>query len=350
MKQRQLAIINLTGQGEIIEEATPTPGQGEVLVNFKASMISPGTQLTGIREIRSKQAPPRTEPRRMGYQAAGVVAAIGSDIHHLKVGDRVACFGSGALHTNYGVVAQNLCSLLPDEVSFEEASCMNLVLTAIQAYRRAAPNFGEFMLIVGLGVVGQLTGQIARAAGQYVMGWDTLPGRLAIAKQSAADEVLDPRNADTKERCAQFTGNLGFDNAVMAIGGNGDAALKQVTHVMKVTPDGHAMGSLIMVGGLSITSAWGATLGNLDVRSSARTGPGYHDTAWEHGQTAYPNVYVRWSTQTNMQLALRMIADKRISVNHIITHKMPLGDFPKAVDLLLNEPDTTQSVVLMMED
>lgn len=350
MQKRQVATLNLQGQGEIIEEPIPQPGQGQVLVRIVASMVSPGTQLTGIREVRSGDAPALTEPRRMGYQAAGVITELGSDIHHLKVGQRIACFGGGALHTTFAVLPQNLCAVLPDDVSFEDASGMNLVLTAMQAYRRADPKFGELMLIVGLGVVGQLTGQIARAAGQYVMGWDTLPGRLAIARQSAADLAIDPREADTLEQCTAFTQGLGFDNAVLAIGGNGNKALQQVKAVMKVTPDGHAMGSLVMVGGLEITTGWGANLGNLDLRSSARTGAGYHDTPWELGQTAYPNVFMRWTTQTNLQLALRMIADKRINPAQIISHKLPLKDFGKSIDLLLNEPDKTQAVVLMMED
>lgn len=348
MSKRQLAIVDTQGRCHIIEEDIPTPGQGEVLIRLRASMISPGTQLGGVRALRAGDPHAIPDPQRLGYQGSGTVAALGEGVTQFKIGDRVACLGAGAGHSTHGILAQNLCTLMPDDVTFEEASCMNLTLTAMQAYRRAEPELGQFMLILGLGVVGQMTGQIARAAGQYVMGWDMLKGRRDIAEQMAVHQAIDPRDENTKAICDAFTDGLGFDNAVFAIGGEGTKALRQVQSVMKVTPHGEAMGSLIMVGGLSITTGWGANMGNLDVRSSSRSGPGYHDHAWERGNSTYPNTLVRWTARSNMKLALRMIAEKKLNPNLVISHTMPLGEFAQAVELLLNEPDKTQGVVLVM--
>ncbi|HEX7010446.1 MAG TPA: zinc-binding dehydrogenase [Phycisphaeraceae bacterium] len=347
---RRVATLDEHGRGALVEEPVPDLEPGHVLVRLRATMISAGTQLAGVRELRAGAAPPLKDRRRLGYQAAGEVIDVGKSVRRLQPGQRVACFGSGALHTNLAVVPQNLCAVLPEGVSFDDASGMNLVLTAMHAIRRADAHLGEYLLVVGLGVVGQLAAQFARAAGLYVMGWDSLPHRRQIARKFSADAVADPSQDDLLPRCAAFTDDLGFDAAVMAIGGDGTQALEQVKRVMKVSPDGHAMGSLVMVGGLVTQSRWGAGMGNLDVRSAARTGPGYHDPAWERGETDYPPVFVRWTTQTSMRTALRMIADQRIRIAPLITHRFRLDDIEQAIDQLMREPDRTLGVVLTPTD
>lgn len=344
--RRVVAAVDERGRGVVVEEAVPDLARGCVFVRVRATMISPGTQLGGVRELRAGSSEARAELQRLGYQAAGEVVAVGDGVRTLSVGQRVACFGGGALHTDLAVVPQNLCAVLPDGVSFETASGMNLVLTALHAVQRAEAQLGEFMLVVGLGTVGQLVGQFARAAGLYVMGWDGLDGRREIARRCSVDAAVDPLDTGVREACSAFTEGLGFDTAVMAIGGDGTRARDQVKRVMKITPDGHAIGRLVMVGGLSTTSQWGAGMGNLDVRSAARTGPGYHDAAWERGDIEYPRVFVRWSTQTNMRLALRMIADRRIDPGALITHRFALDEIDDAVELLTGQPGSALSVVL----
>jgi len=350
ISKRQVVGLDEHGQTISIEEPLPEVGRGQVLIRFRATMISAGTQLNGLRQLREGLTPPRDSPLPLGYQAAGDVIQVGEDVHNVKLNQRVACFGVGAQHADYGVVAQNLCFPLPDEVSYEEASGINLVATALQAVRRAETSIGEYMLVVGLGVVGQLVAQFSRAAGMYVMGWDTLQPRLDVAEQYSADEAVNPMNDSVYEHCDAFTRGLGFDNAVMAIGGDGTKALEQVKQVMKVSPDTHAMGKVVLVGGLQTTSSWGAGMGNLDLRSSARTGPGYHDQSWEFGQVEYPPVFMRWTTKTNIQLALRMMTDNRINIKPLITHRFPLGEAAKAINLIIEHPDQTLGVVLLPED
>lgn len=346
LTQRIVVGLNEKGRGVVREEPTPDLGPGQVLVRVTATMISPGTQLSGVRAVRRGEAPGPGKPRSLGYQAAGEVIRVGERVRGLTPGQRVACFGPGALHTNLAVVPQNLCAPIPDNVTDEEASGMNLVLTALQALRRTPVQFGEFMLVVGLGTVGQLAAQFGRAHGLYVMGWDMSAGRLSTAEQVSADAVADPSVEDVTERCRAFTEGLGFDAAVLAIGGDGTPALEQVKAVMKVTPDGHAMGHITLVGGLTTQSRWGAGMGNLDLHSSARSGPGYHDPRWELGEVEYPPVFVRWTTQTNMRLALRMIADRRLRVAPLITHRLPLDRIDDAIELLTEQPDQALAVVL----
>lgn len=344
---RTLVGIDEHGHGVVYKEPTPALQPGEVLVRVTATMISPGTQLSGIAAVRRGEAERKPHGRPLGYQAAGVVEHVGKNVSRLQPGQRVACFGPGALHTNYAIVPQMLCAPIPDGVSDEAASGMNLVLTAMQALRRTPSQLGEFLLVVGLGTVGQLVAQFGRTSGLYVMGWDMTEGRRDIAQTFCADDIADPRDSGIEQRCRDFTRGLGFDAAVLAIGGNGTPALQQVKSVMKLTPDGHHMGQLTMVGGLITESQWGAGMGNLDLHSSARSGPGYHDRAWELGEVEYPPVFVRWTTQTNMQLALRMLEDKRLAVEPLISHRLPLSDIDRGIELLTEQPDQTLGVVLI---
>ncbi len=345
-EKRMVVALNEQGRGIMLEESTPRLRDGEVLVRVTATMISPGTQLNGVRAIRRGEAPGPQTPRPLGYQAAGEVLRVGANVQHLVPGQRVACFGPGALHTTLAVVPQMLCAPIPDQVTDEEASGMNLVLTAMQALRRTPVQMGEFLLVVGLGTVGQLTAQLGRASGLYVMGWDMFAGRLDTAAAHSADAVANPTADDLAERCRTFTEGLGFDAAVMAIGGDGTAALEQVKAMMKVTPDGHAMGHITLVGGLNTTSRWGAGMGNLDLHSSARSGPGYHDPRWELGEIDYPPVFVRWTTQTHLRLALRMLGDRRLRVAPLISHRFPLEEIEPAIQLLTEQPDQALAVVL----
>ena len=59
----------------------------------------------------------------------------------------------------------------------------------------------------------------------------------------------------------------------------------------------------VLVGGATVEHSFGAALGNLDIRSAARTGPGYHDKEWEHG-ASYPKVFVPWTTKRNLEEAM----------------------------------------------
>ena len=344
--QRTTAAIDSAGRGVLITEPMPELLPGHVAVRLTASMISPGTQLNGVKDKRENPGDASAPPRPFGYQAAGEVVALGDHVNGLNVGDRVACLGPGAKHTDWAIIPQNLCGKVPDNVSDADASAMNLMLTAQQAIRRAEPVLGEYMLIVGMGLVGQYAAQLANLAGMETMAWDTMDSRLRIAEQCGVRATVNIKSQDVAALCSEWTEAHGFDAAVMAIGGDGTAALESVRDVMKVSPDRHFMGRVVMVGGLSTTVRWGAAMGNLDLRCSGRSGPGYHDKQWETGEREYPPVFVRWSAQERMRLTLRWLADGRLKTEPLITHRMPLENVSDAVDMLIERPETACGVVL----
>ncbi len=347
--QRIVAALMGDGRIGLIEEATPELGPGWVLVQVHCSLVSPGTELGGWRGLKQKMENPNPEakPRPFGYQNAGVVLEVGEGVEELKPGDRVACMGGGyALHTNYSVVPHNLCVPIPDGVTFAQAAYNHLAGTALHALRRGEPQFGERMAVVGLGVVGQLTAMLYHLAGNYVVGWDMIPMRNEVAKGWGIDGTVLVGVEDEIEATAAFTDGYGLDSAVLAFGGNGDKAFSSITRCMKLSPDGHRMGTVVVVGGASFTLPAETT--NLDVRRSSRTGAGYHDEPWEIGPP-YPPVFMRWTTRTNIELCLRLIAEGRLNVDCLTTHTIPLEQAEARVAEIMQDPDSILGVVFEMQ-
>ena len=348
---RMRKVVTLDGCGRIAvsEEEVPAVGKGEVLIEVKVSSISPGTGLGGAK--RARQNPdPEQGARVFGYSNAGVVAEAGEGCKRLKAGDPVAAMGgSYAVHGTWAVVPENLCVVKPAQVSWEAASYSHLAATSLHALQRGRVRMLENVGICGLGPVGHLAGQWARAAAAHVVGLDLLQGRLDLAvKAGAVDLAVNPEDEDAAvESVMDFTRGRGLDCAVVAFGGDGTAAIKMLSKMMKLTADGHREGRIVGVGGVQAQVSLAAALGNIDLLSSARTGPGYHDQNWERGAD-YPAVFVEFDTQRNLEECLRAMAEGRLRVDEMITHRVPVDQAPEACEELIEHPGAAVGVVLLM--
>ncbi len=341
---RKVAAIDGRGQFCVIEQAIPEPRAGEVQVEVKASLVSPGTELGGVPNRRKN--PTDGPPKPFGYQNAGVVMRVGEGVTRFRVGDRVATMGGGfALHATHTVAPVNLAVAIPEGLSFEEAAFCHLAATALHALRRAEPQYGENFAVCGLGVVGLLCVQFAKLYGTHVVGLDRFPKRLEVARATGADAAFNVAEANPVPRVVEFCRGHGLDCGIMAFGGEGTEAARQLYEMMKPAPDGHRWGRIVSVGGAKVTLGLAADLGNVDIRSSARPGPGYHDEAWEHGAD-YPPVFVPWTTQRNLEESLRAIAEGRLRVKPLISDVVPLDQAPAACEKIVSHPEQTIGVVL----
>ena len=209
------------GKIDIEDVPVPTPGPGMILIRTAASLVSAGTErmvvefaeksLVGkarsrpdlVRQIWDKakregilttvQAAFRRidQPMPLGYSSAGTIVALGEGVPGFQAGQRVACAGGGyALHAEYSIVPKNLVTALPDSVSFEAAAFSTLGAIALHGFRLAEPQLGERVAVVGLGLLGLLTAEIAKAAGCQVFGVDLDLRRVELAKVLGVRAVL----------------------------------------------------------------------------------------------------------------------------------------------------------------
>lgn len=345
MSTRKYGTIDGRGVISVEEGPTPEPSDGEVLIEVEASAISPGTELGGVK-ARRRDPDPSASKRPFGYQNAGRLIEKGKGCEEFEDGERLACMGSGyALHATHACVPENLCVPIPEGVSYEEAAFNHLAATALNAIRRADVRIGENVVVMGLGLVGQLCCQLAEIAGAHVMGVDRLEGRVAIAAEVGVDKVVNVGEEDPVTRAEEFTRGYGMDCGIIAFGGEATKAFRQVVEMLKEAPDTHKMGRVVIVGGATITHGFAAALGNVDVRSAARTGPGYHDAAYERGRD-YPRVFVEWTTGRNLEETVRWMAEGTLDVASLITHRYPLEEIDRACELLIERPNEALGVVL----
>ncbi len=347
-KTRKVVVRNDAGRIWTEEQETPAPKQGQLLIEVHASMVSPGTELGGIKRRRENPGD-ASQQRPFGYTNAGVVIGKEGDCGEFKIGDRVAGMGGGyALHATYACVPHNLCAKIPDKVKYAEAASIHLASTALHAVQRGRIRIGENVVITGLGLLGQFASQIAKTAGAYVIGLDRLPLRLGIAEKAGIDRAINISETDPIPIAQEFTQGYGMDCGIIAFGGDATSAFQQIRAMLKTAPDTHKMGRIVIVGGASITHGFAAGLGNVDVISAARTGPGYHDEDYEHG-VDYPPVFVPWPTQRNLELSLRLMSEEKLDVQAVITDIVPIDQAAEACEKLIQTPNEALGVVFSMQ-
>lgn len=349
MKSTRREVAILTGKGEvkIRTEKLAELKEHEVLIKVHASLISPGTEMSSVKTYR--QTPDLKAPARVfGYANAGEIIKVKGDVKGLKPGMRVAAMGGvGAHHANYANVAVNMVAPIPDNVSYEQAVYACLGATSLQAIRRTVPELGEYGMVLGLGIVGNLAAQLGQLSGARIIGWEGIGTRIKVAKKCGIANVVNFKSKDPVVETKTFTAPFGADFAIIAFGGEATEAFESVKSCMKVSSDTHAMGRIILVGGCRINVGGGAYSGNLDIRASSRTGAGYKDLEYEYGKD-YPAALVPFTTQRNLLEIVRLLAEKRLIVEPMTTHCLPLAQIGKAADLLIDHPDKALGIVLKM--
>jgi predicted dehydrogenase/threonine dehydrogenase-like Zn-dependent dehydrogenase len=282
----------------------------------------------------------------IGYSAAGVVLEVGDGVEGLAPGDRVACGGEGANHAEILSVPKNLVARIPDGVPFDEAAYATIGAIALHGVRQADAGLGEWVGVVGLGLVGQLAARIARAAGCRVVGIDLDVAAVELVR-SAGISAFVREGAGLGEAVRSLTGGLGFDSVLLCAS---SASSDPLALGVELARD---RGRIVVVGETRIDVDRAPMYEKeLELRMSRSYGPGRYDRDYEERGRDLPAGYVRWTEQRNMQALLDLVAAGAVTPSQLTTHRFPIDDAAAAYRVIVHpaEGERAFGVLLMYEE
>jgi predicted dehydrogenase len=264
-------------------------------------------------------------PTPLGYSGAGVVEQCGVAATEFSPGDRVACVGQGfASHAEFVSIPVNLACRIPDSVSDEEAAFGMLGIIALHGIRSANLTFGSRVVVMGLGLLGLLTIQMLRAYGCEVIALDPSADKVALAKRygfmhTTSDAVELARLCD-----ARTSGN-GADAVIITAASKDRGPVDQAIQLSRVK------GRIVVVGTADIhpdrNELW---LKEIELVVSKAAGPGSLDPLYEVEGIDLPIGDVRWTQKRNLEEFLRLLADKKVDVQALITHRFSIAQAEEA--------------------
>lgn len=182
-------IVPEFGQVELGRRAVPRPGRGKILVRTDFSGVSIGTEMLAASGVRPVWGPAPFTP---GFQGVGQIVEFGPDTDQngLAIGDSVACFADGT-HGAYFVADLELSYPIEETESYHLAALFVPAAVGLNAIDKAGLTAGDTVLILGQGLIGQVTAMLARDRGAYVVVSEVSPQRRAVSQRYCADRVID---------------------------------------------------------------------------------------------------------------------------------------------------------------
>ncbi len=359
------------GKMEILEVPFPSLGKGEVLVKNLYSVISAGTEGYRVSEARKgyiAKAKSRQKeikqviesmktkgllstyrtvmnkleaPSALGYSCAGEVIAIGDDVTSIAVGDYVACGGKNAAHADIVAIPQNLCVTVPKTVKIQQAAFTTIAAIAIQGIRRSDLEVGSNCVVIGLGLIGQITMQILQGSGITPIGIDVQDAKVNLAKKGNCKYAYNRNHEGLDQIILDLTNGNGADAILITAGtpSNDPVEFAGVIARKKAT--------IVIVGavptGFSREYYYNK---ELDLRMSTSYGPGRYDPNYEENGNDYPIGYVRFTENRNMQTFINLLESNKLDIDYLITHEFELLDAPNAYKMILNKSDNFAGILL----
>jgi predicted dehydrogenase/threonine dehydrogenase-like Zn-dependent dehydrogenase len=354
-----------SGNTRVREIPDPVVVPGALLVATVASLVSAGTEryvvdlakksLLGkarerpdhVRRVMQKvrQEGWRTtmsqvlakldEPMPLGYSSAGVVLECGRGVQDFKPGDRVA---ATAPHAGIVSIGRNLCASIPDGVRFDQACYASVGAIALEGIRLARVSLGERVLVIGLGLVGQLTVALLKAQGCRVFGTDIDPAKLDLARAFGADVtgIGSPRGA-----VRAFSGGPGVDAVIITAATASNEPIELAAEATRVR------GRIVLVGiaGLALPRAPFFEK-ELEFTVSSSLGPGRADPVYEEKGIDYPIGHARWTARRNMEAVLETIAAGRLRVDMLTTHRFSIDEAANAYALVTTPTEPSVGIVI----
>lgn len=361
--------------GEMTVQEMPAPilGKGLVLVKNHYSLISAGTegstastarkgligkakerpqQVKQVIDTLIQQGPIQTYRAvtkkleaysPLGYSCSGEVIGVGDGVTEFSVGDFVACAGVGfANHAEIITVPVNLCVKLKDSSNLKSASYNTLGAIALQSIRQADLRLGETCAVIGLGLLGQLTGLMLKASGVNVIGIDVSETPVNLAKENFAGLSITRNTSGIDNIIQEYTNGIGVDAVIIA------AATPSTDPINFAGSICRKKGRVVILGavptGFDRDPYWYKK--ELELRMSCSYGPGRYDLNYEEKGIDYPISYVRWTEQRNMEAFQHMLSNKVINIDYLTSHEFELKDSPKAYDMIVNKSEPYLGIVI----
>ncbi|MBI5403302.1 MAG: bi-domain-containing oxidoreductase [Ignavibacteriae bacterium] len=364
-------IIQYQKTGEITIEDLPVPvlKKGYVLVKNAFSLISSGTERTSVETAqasmigKAKSRPDLVKQvldnvkkeglkatynkvqnrldnyKELGYSTAGVI--IESSVDNLKPGDRVACAGLTANHSEVISVPKNLVVKIPENVSYEEASFTTLGSIALQGVRQADVKIGEAVAVVGLGLIGLITMQLLKANGCRVIGIDINESNFEIAKKLGCD-ICCLSGGDSVKIVESFTRGFGTDSVIITAGAKSNEPVELAIEYAR------KKSNIVIVGAVNMNIPRSQFYEKeLDFRISCSYGPGRYDKLYEETGIDYPVGYVRWTENRNMSAVLDLLSAGKLDVKSLITQVFKIENALDAYKIITGEKKEKYIAVLI---
>jgi predicted dehydrogenase/threonine dehydrogenase-like Zn-dependent dehydrogenase len=296
------------------------------LVREVVSKISRDGLLATVSAVRGRL----DQPAALGYSSAGTIVTVGEGVTDLAPGDRVACAGAGhAVHAELACIPRMLVArILSARVSFNEAAFTTIGAVALHGVRNADIKLGEVVAVIGLGLLGQLTVQILKAAGCVVLGMDISKERVDLALRLGAD-AASTSSSGFQDLCLQHSAGHGTDAILITA----QTASNDPVNLAGAVARNRAV--VVAVGTVAMDIPRRLFYDKeLDFRVSRSYGPGRYDAAYEQKGIDYPIGYVRWTETRNMEAFLKLAADRKLDLLSLITHRFPIVRAHSAYDLI----------------
>ena len=364
----------LVHRGEVIIENVPAPlvEAGYILVEVTYSLLSAGTESNNVRVSgkslvkRAAEQPDQIKKiltyfkthgiektvskvkekvdagTPLGYSCSGVVIQTGYGVEDIEPGDRVACAGAGyANHAEVVIVPKNLVTKIPAECDLRSAASVTLGAIALQGIRRTQPQLGEYIAVIGLGLLGQLTIQLLKANGCHVVGIDIDERRAQIAKSLGADMVLFSQADENLNKISHLTQGYGVDATIITAASKSNKIIQQAMEITR------KKGRVVIVGDVGLELQRKPFYEKeLDLLISCSYGPGRYDPNYEMLGIDYPYAYVRWTEKRNMQAYLKLIAAEKIDLTAILEKEYEISEASQAYSDLQRTENRPLGVLL----
>jgi len=257
-----------------------------------------------------------TNFRPIGYSNSGIIVAKGKNVTTLNVGDRVACGGNTfAVHGEVAVIPKNLVVKIPNKVTFKEAAFTTVGSIAMQGIRRSNVKPGEWIIIYGVGLLGLLAVQIAKAWGLYVIAIDIVDDKLKLAKELGADIIINSSlSQNMNEIVLSETKGFGADASIIYASTSSSEPVNSSFRMCR------EKANIVIVGAVGmdlIRDDFYRKEQNLIISTSY--GPGRYDDEYELKGHDYPIGYVRWTENRNMQEFVSLLNFDKLNLNKLLT-------------------------------